>query len=226
MICAIGGQCSRATRSPRLSAGAITVQPVEVGVVIPRWGTKDARQTADTEPPLYQNDYVCTAGVQAAVLSSASDSISQAMHKLPVDGAHVTAMATIAFALSGSLNAVWLRILEEMIPGGDFPAVSTKTACDFFFCATMFNSAYLGLVPVLTALFSGTPPPEALALWGWNVADFQAAMLLEASTFSPYNLFAFRVVPPALRPLTSAMLSATCTIVMSGLTLGYGVSWL
>lgn len=216
---------TRITRSPQLSAGTIA-RPVELGVIIPRWGKKDEAAQPLEPAATYKDGYVLTAGIQSAMLSSVSDSISQMMHGLSVDVAHVAAMATIAFTLSGSLNAIWLRNLEDRIPGGDVAAIATKTACDFLFCATWFNSAYLGLVPVLTALYSGSPPSEALALWGWTAADFQAAMMLEASTFSPYNMFAFRVVPADLRPLTSAMLSATCTIVMSGLTLGYGVNWL
>ena len=36
---------------------------------------------------------------------------------------------------------------REKIPGTEFPAVATKTACDFACCASIFNSAYLGLVP-------------------------------------------------------------------------------
>ena len=176
---------------------------------------RDVYDAASTE------SYVLTAGLQAAALSSLADGVSQSVHGLSVDFAHVAAMATIAFSLSGSLNAVWLRFLEEKIPGTSIAAISSKTFCDWLCCATFFNSAYLALVPVLTALYSGIPLEEASPLVGWSLGGFQAAMALEAITFSPYNLFAFRVVPPRLRPLTSAMLSATCTIVISGLTLGF-----
>ena len=176
---------------------------------------RDVYDAASTE------SYVLTAGLQAAALSSLADGVSQSVHGLSVDFAHVAAMATIAFSLSGSLNAVWLRFLEEQISGTSIAAISSKTFCDWLCCATFFNSAYLALVPVLTALYSGIPLEEASPLMGWSLGGFQAAMALEAITFSPYNLFAFRVVPPRLRPLTSAMLSATCTIVISGLTLGF-----
>lgn len=186
--------------------------PLDVGL---SQSMRDLYETASTS-------YVLTAGLQAATLSSFADAVSQTMvHGMAIDGAHVAAMATIAFSLSGSLNAVWLKFLEDRIPGGELPAISAKTFCDFLCCATCFNSAYLALVPVLTALYSGVPMQEALSLMGWSLGGFQAAMALEAMTFSPYNLFAFRTVPPPLRPLTSAILSATCTIVMSGLTLGF-----
>ena len=67
--------------------------------------------------------------------------------------------------------------------------------------------------------------------------DFAALMRLEACTFVPYNLCAFRALPVGLRPLGyispisqqvdlrplgSASLSAVCTVVLSGFTLGFG----
>ena len=48
-------------------------------------------------------------------------------------------------------------------------------------------------------------------------------MLIEACTFGPYNLCAFRLVPPRYRPLSAATVSATCTVALSGVTLGFGV---
>merc|ERR1712046_111730 len=183
---------------------------------VPRW-----RRAAEEASDTYSDSYVFASGVQAMLLSSVSDAVSQSMHGLSIDAAHCAAMATIAFTLSGALNALWLRFLEERVPGSSMPAIATKTACDYCFCATQFNSAYIALVPVLTALYSGTPPDEAFQSWGWTAAGFKTTMILEASTFSPYNLFAFRVVPPQLRPVSSATLSAACTIVISGLTLGY-----
>ena len=167
--------------------------------------------------------HTARAGVQAGFLACISDAISQHMHDMPLDGAHVAAMGAIAFSLSGALNAIWLDHLEAKIPGGEPRAVLSKTVCDYTCCATLFNSAYLFGVPFLTALFSGDAPPLHTLLDGWTVDGFRSAMSFEACTFVPYNLFAFRMVPPALRPTTSALLSATCAIVMSGLTLGYGV---
>jgi hypothetical protein len=168
--------------------------------------------------------HIDVAGAQPGLLASCADTISQWMHSTPIDLAHIAAMATIASTLSGSMNAVWLDFLEENIPGSSARACVAKAACDYIFCATLFNSAYLALVPVITGLFSGASPEEALALWGWTSVGFQSSMLLEACTFSPYNVLAFRAVPPKLRPLSSAALSATCTIVISGLTMGF--DWL
>lgn len=173
---------------------------------------------------LSMDSYVMIAGAQACGLASAADAASQAALLGTVDPHHVAAMGTLAFTVSGSLNALWLQFLEEKTPGASFQACASKTACDFACCATLFNSAYLGFVPVLTALYAGVAFDEAWALCGWTKAGFQSAMMLEAITFTPYNMIAFRAVPPRLRPLSSALLSATCAIVVSGLTLG--IDWL
>lgn len=182
-----------ASRGVALQVGTELVQPKVIRIILPpktplqpgavRQATEE---TSSAEG--YGNFHTLKSGFQAGVLSLGSDAISQSMHGLTVDTAHCAAMATISFTLSGALNALWLRHLEEKIPGTEFPAVATKTACDFACCASIFNSAYLGLVPVLTAWYSGVPLAEAQTLWGWSVEGFQAAMLLEASTFSPYNL--------------------------------------
>ena len=171
-----------------------------------------------------EGSHVAIAGLQTGLLSGAADVASQQMHGLPIDLAHVAAMATIAAALSGSLNAVWLGYLEDAFPGTSHGAILQKTLCDYIFCATSFNTAFLALVPVLTALYSGQPLDEALSLWGWSREGFQSCMLLELCTFSPYNLLAFRAVPLRFRPVTSSILSAVCTIVVSGVTLGYWCS--
>uniref|UniRef100_A0A7S2ING3 Uncharacterized protein n=1 Tax=Haptolina brevifila TaxID=156173 RepID=A0A7S2ING3_9EUKA len=176
--------------------------------------------------------------MHAAVLGGTSDAISQVMHGLPVDCAHVTAMTSLACILSGVGNAFWMRFLEDHIPGGCPLAVSLKTVADFCCCATLFNSAFLVGVPFLTTLIAHhdafllalsdhtavhaiSPPAMSTLLDPWTPEDFQSLMRLEACTFVPYNLFAFRVVPPQLRPLGSASLSAVSTIVVSSITLGF-----
>jgi len=182
------------------------------------------RPAAAALEALSADSYVMIAGAQACCLASAADAASQAVLLGAVDFHHTAAMGTLAFTVSGSLNALWLDFLEEKTPGASIQACASKTACDFACCATLFNSAYLGLVPVLTALYAGAAFDEAWTLFGWTKAGFQSAMMLEAITFMPYNMIAFRAVPPRLRPLSSALLSATCAIVVSGLTLG--VDWL
>ena len=43
--------------------------------------------------------------------------------------------------------------------------------------------------------------------------------------FIPYNALAFKLVPPQVRPLTHAMVSATFNIAVSAVTLGYWATW-
>ena len=172
--------------------------------------------------------YVRDAGVQAGLLSACSDAVSQAMHGMAhVDMAHVAAMALLACLLSGMANAVWMRFLEKSFPGGTLRAVSLKTLVDYGCCATSFNAFFLVGIPWLTAVFAalasdGLSPAPASLLEHWSVEDWHALMRLEACTFVPYNLLAFRLVPVHLRPLGSASLSAVCTVVLSGVTLGFG----
>ena len=48
-------------------------------------------------------------------------------------------------------------------------------------------------------------------------------MLLSLCTFQPYNLLQFSCVPPSLRPLGGACVSAASTVLLSGITLGYTI---
>ena len=132
-------------------------------------------------------------------------------------------MAISAALLSGTFNYIWLQQLEEAVPGTTDRAVLTKTFLDYTIAGVLANSAYLVAVPALTALLGGASLADALAIHGWTPDGFRDVMLVELCTFMPYNLVAFRIVPPRLRPLCAATVSATCAIVLSGVTLGFGV---
>ena len=172
--------------------------------------------------------------MQAGVLGAGSDVVSQHIHHMPIDAAHVVAMASLACGLSGMANSVWMKFLEDAIPGGCPRAVSLKTLADFVFCATLFNSLFLVGVPYLTEYIRvyidaaatvghAQWPAASTLLESWTPDDFCDLMQLEACTFVPYNLCAFRMVPLHLRPFGSASLSAVSTVVLSGVTLGFGV---
>lgn len=143
------------------------------------------------------------------------------MHGVPVDVAHVAAMATIATLFSGALVTVWLRHLEQTLPGTDERVVLLKTLADYICCAPIVNSAYIAFVPALTAAFSGASPETAVSLLDWTQEGFQQVMVLEACTFTPYNMLQFKLVQPDLRPLLCSCLSAGCALVYSGMTLGF-----
>lgn len=160
---------------------------------------------------------------QSGLLGATADAVSQQMHGVAMDSSHILAMGILGAFLSGLMNAQWLKLLEEAVPGSDDRAVLTKTAADYCIAGVLANSAFLVTVPILTALLSGVPLAEALATNGWTPESFRAVMLIEACTFGPYNLCAFRLVPPRLRPLSAATVSATCAIALSGITLGFGL---
>lgn len=164
-----------------------------------------------------EHAYVLMAAAQSCALGAAADAVSQKMLWHHVDVSHVGAMALLAACLSGGLNAVWLRQLEKRCPGKDTRAVLTKTLADYCIAGVIANSLYLIFVPLLTAAFAGDSTGALLD--GWTPEGFRAVMMLEACTFAPYNLCAFKLVPPHMRPLAAAAVSATCTIVLSAITL-------
>jgi len=143
--------------------------------------------------------------------------------------AHVLAMATVASTMSGGANAVWLRMLERAFPGRAAREVAAKTLIHAVILASFINSAYLVGVPLLTAFYSsGTLPalsePSAY-LAGWSLDEFIVLTQLEICMFIPYNTLAFKFVPPRVRPLTHAMVSATFNVAVSAVTLGYFDVW-
>ena len=165
-----------------------------------------AEQFSTRYEQVSRESYLSLAAVQAGVLGGCSDAASQAMllgSARTIDTHHVAALACLAAVLSGCFNAKWLAMIEQAVPGSSTRAVVTKSVADFFIAGTLANSAYLVGVPLLTATLAGTPAdPDVFS--GWTPEGFRSVMLLELCTFGPYNLFAFRAVPPQLRPLTAA----------------------
>lgn len=142
---------------------------------------------------------------------------------------HVLAMALVASSFSGGANAVWLRQLEDAFPGKGARAVAAKTLIHAVILASIINSAYLIGVPLFTAFFaSGHLPPlsnPSAYFAGWTLDEFITLTKLEVAMFIPYNTIAFKFVPPRVRPLTHAMVSATFNVAVSGVTLGYFDAW-
>lgn len=146
-----------------------------------------------------------------------------------VNAAHVAAMALVASTMSGGANAVWLRQLEEAFPGKSPKHIAAKTLIHACILASIINSAYLIGVPLLSHAFAGggLPPlsdPSAYFA-GWTWPEFVMLTKLELCMFVPYNAIAFKFVPPRVRPLTHAMVSATFNVAVSAITLGYWDVW-
>jgi len=158
--------------------------------------------------------YVATAAAQAAVLSSAADTLSYAIQGSAIDAPHVQAMG-VTGVFSGIVNALWLQELERKVPGTNFTSVLKKTVADFFIASSVFSSGRLVLIAILCSAFGGAPPGPG---YGWTMVKFLSTMKLELSTFTPYNLLAFRFIPPKLRPFASATLAAVYTVILAGIS--------
>ena len=199
--------------------------------------------------------YLPMAFLQAGVLASSADVATQLMERstappayplsellmpillqlhlvqlpTPIVISHVFAMATVASTMSGVANAIWLRQLEKAFPGRASRAVVAKTLIHAVILASIINSAYLVGVPLLTGFFAdGSLPPlaePAAYFAGWTPSEFWTLTKLEICMFIPYNALAFQFVPPGVRPLTHAIVSATFNVAVSAVTLGCFDAW-
>lgn len=178
---------------------------------------------------LQKDHYLTMAFMQAGFLASFADITTQSLEGADINFAHVAAMATVASTMSGSLNAIFLSQLENAFPGTETKEVISKTLIHATIIAFIINSAYLVFVPFLTQnLFeAGFVAPTALSevFSGWSVEEFIILTKLEVMMFIPYNTIAFKFIPPSVRPLTHALVSATFNIGVSAVTLGYFDEW-
>jgi len=182
---------------------------------------------------LTTDHYLLMAFLQAAFLASGADIATQTMAGANgIEFSHVAAMATVASTFSGAINAVWLRQLEQTFPGTATKEVAIKTIIHATIVAFIINSAYLVGVPLCTDCYSSFngvlhfPHMDMVTIFkGWNLDEFLTLTKLEVAMFIPYNTLAFKFVPPQIRPLTHASISATFNVAVSAITLGYFNTW-
>ena len=186
---------------------------------------------------LASNYYLAMAFIQAGVLASGADIATQSLEGAdPINFGHVAAMATVASTMSGLMNAVWLRQLEREFPGTELKEVAAKTLIHAIIIASIINSAYLVGVPLFTRCIYGGAGTSAglitdilqnpsIIFSGWKPDEFITLTKLEVLMFIPYNTLAFQFVPPEVRPLTHAAISATFNVAVSAVTLGYFDTW-
>ena len=176
---------------------------------------------------LTSKHYLAMAFLQAGVLASGADIATQTMEAPFIDFGHVAAMATVASTMSGVANAVWLRQLEKAFPGTESKEVACKTLIHAIIIATIINSAYLAFVPLFTTYLyhDGGVLDLSVVFSSWSVEEFITLTKLELLMFIPYNTLAFKFVPPSVRPLTHAAVSATFNVAVSAVTLGYFDKW-
>lgn len=184
------------------------------------------KQASEGYSRLTKEHYLVMAFLQAGCLASCADMTTQAMAGHGIDFGHVAAMASVASTMSGAINAVWLRQLEQAFPGTGTKQVVAKTMIHAVILASIINSAYLVGVPFLTDYVYGTLPLDPSAIFqGWSLDEFITLTKLEVMMFIPYNTLAFKYVPPSVRPLTHATISATFNVAVSAVTLGYFDTW-
>ncbi len=176
---------------------------------------------------LQKDYYLQMAFLQAGVLASCADMATQTMEASAIDFGHVAAMATVASTMSGAANAIWLRQLENKFPGTETKEVVYKTLIHAVIIASIINSAYLAFVPLFTTYLyhDGGALDLSIILNGWSMDEFITLTKLEILMFIPYNTLAFKFVPPSVRPLTHAAISATFNVAVSAVTLGYFNKW-
>jgi len=185
-----------------------------------------SQSLSDRYNQLTTNHYELTAFAQAAILASSADIVTQTMETASMDIWHVCAMASVAASFSGYLNAIWLQQLEEHFPGRSVTAVMSKTLIHAMILASIINSAYLVGVPFLTEFYHHHGSLSLSHLFdGWSLEEFWVLTKLEIGMFIPYNTLAFQFIPPNIRPLTHAAVSATFNVAVSAVTLGYMDAW-
>lgn len=198
--------------------------------------TEDANQNLLTEfskgyQTLSKKHYLSMAFLQAGILASGADIATQTMEAASIDFGHVAAMASVASTMSGLMNALWLKQLEQAFPGTEAKEVACKTLIHAVIIASIINSAYLAFVPFLgNVVFSGDSSAilnfNAETIFGsWTIDEFITLTKLEVAMFIPYNTLAFKFVPESVRPLTHASISATFNVAVSAVTLGYFDKW-
>ena len=181
--------------------------------------------------------YLPVAAVQMCLMRSLSDVFAQwyaAFHEVPLrwmttvytecanidvdceshfalNLEHVAVMGLVGLITSGFGGALWLRHLEnELGPtDGSTTVAAKKTLCDFSFYAPTVNAVNLALVPLLCGHAFNAELVDHV------VSTFPSLMQLELLLFGPFNLMAFSLIPPELRPTAKAMLSFVFSVGLS-----------
>lgn len=181
---------------------------------------------------LTKEHYLLMALVQSGAIATVADVITQKMEGLPnIDFSHVLAISCVASVFSGAFNAFWLRRIERAFPGKAPNDVFTKAMISTVLLGGAINAAYIVGIPLFesTIFAQGVhlPPLDPkILLAGWSSEEFITLTKIECVMFLPYHLLAFNLIPPQLRPLTQAGMSATFNVMVSAVTLGFFDTWI
>jgi len=193
--------------------------------------------------------YYLTAGLQAFPLVSTGDLVAQMIErkdtpddaeKLPLNLGRTLQMGMLGTLIGGFGTATWLRWLESHVTVADVPQwirgvlatiapeqlgqlnsisatddllVLVKATLDSCVWAPIENTLFL----VLTPLLEGASFEEVSSLLNDN---FLPVMQTELGAFFPYNLLAFSLIPPLLRPFSTGLASMCFSVYISLTTHG------
>ena len=167
------------------------------------------------------NEYFLTTCTQSFALVSAGDVMAQVIEERMgareggVDFGRTMRFGFLGIIVSGLGTARWLQFLEEVVgptAGGDqWAGVVEKVAMDFCMWAPIANAFYIVAVPAVEGEVALTPE-NSVALISER---FGPAMAAEFCMFVPYDLLAFSLIPPLLRPLTASCVSLMYAVFMS-----------
>jgi len=162
-----------------------------------------------------EGEYLLASGLQSAALRSAANVAAQTLMLVrgtiqSFDISQTIAMGLIGVSVSGVVKAAWGRRLEMALGNGrtDAQAVVSKALANLVVWAPIAGCSYLLGVPLLRGK-------------GWAVAlqtlqtQFAQLMLLEATVFTPYNLFSFWAIPMVWRPQAHSCVAAAYTVFLS-----------
>ena len=167
------------------------------------------------------NDYFLTTCTQSFALVSAGDVMAQVIEEHMgvreggVDFGRTVRFGFLGILVSGLGTARWLQFLEEVVgptAGGDqWAGVVEKVAMDFCMWAPIANAFYIVAVPAVEGEVDLTRENAAALI----SERFGPAMAAEFCMFVPYDLLAFSLIPPLLRPLTASCVSLCYAVFMS-----------
>ena len=186
---------------------------------------------ADTMTQMMQSGTVDPAHVGAmafvaATMSGAANAVwlRQLESAFPGTGGREVAFKTLihAIIIASIINSAYLvgvPLLTRLAAEGSLAPHAVPAWCSTW-------QDYVHYIPPSVqhlGVFEQCATPGVFS--GWTMAEFITLTKLEVSMFIPYNTVAFKFVPPTVRPLTHAMISATFNVAVSAVTLGYFDEW-
>mmetsp|Transcript_16226 Transcript_16226/g.51768 ORF Transcript_16226/g.51768 Transcript_16226/m.51768 type:complete len:205 (-) Transcript_16226:197-811(-) len=153
-------------------------------------------------------------GVQGGFLGGTGDAIAQRLERRAdteparVDARRLAGASALGVLFSGFIYPPLYALLEGLWPGTAFRAVAAKACSDVLLLGIFGNATSISG----RLLLAGRAPSEVTR----SVRETMPSVLVnEVRVWLPYNLLAFRFVPTAVRPTTTAFLSLLWQVYIS-----------